>query len=98
MAPRRWRVALCAKWREIPLSIHPRQNYPSDKSSSSRAHGRSPARGGSDRGEARVGDTGDMQGVPPDAVMPPGAMSEPDIQVEQDEMPPGSMEPEEVEA
>ena len=42
--------------------------------------------------------TGDMQDVPPDAVMPSGAMFDPDIQVEQDEMPPGSMDPEEVDA
>lgn len=45
-----------------------------------------------------MSDTGDMADVAPDAEMPSGAMSEPDIQVEQDEMPSGSMEPEEVDA
>ena len=38
------------------------------------------------------------QSVAPEAVMPSGAMSEPDIQVEQEEMPSASMGPEEVDA
>ena len=45
-----------------------------------------------------MSDTGDMQDVAPDAGMPSGGMSEPQTQVEQDEMPSGSMEPEEVDA
>lgn len=45
-----------------------------------------------------MSDTGDMQDVAPDAEMPSGGMPEPELQVEQDEMPSGSMEPGEVEA
>lgn len=45
-----------------------------------------------------MSDPGDMHEVPPDAAMPSGEMSDPEIVVEHDEMPGGSMDADEVDA